>query len=172
MSTSDQRHLSLDELDLVRSGEALPEQARHAADCDVCRTALADLQALASEIRRARPEAPAIPSGVDAALLAQARALLPRASRSRRVVLWRSAAAAAAALLVASGVRLWLGGSVPGDVDRSGRVDIVDAYTLAVRLKSGAELSRQWDLNADGAVSTADVDAIARRAVRLEGRSP
>ena len=55
----------------------------------------------------------------------------------------------------------------PLDVDRSGRVDIVDAYLVARRLKSMQAPDPKWDFNGDGRIDGADVDFIATRAVRL-----
>ena len=75
-------------------------------------------------------------------------------------------AAAAAALLVGAVAWFALRPSIPGDVDRSGRVDIVDAYALAVRIRSG-QLDAAYDLNGDGKVDDQDVDEIARRSVAL-----
>jgi hypothetical protein len=49
------------------------------------------------------------------------------------------------------------------------RVDIVDAYRLARRLKSGGDVPDAWDVNRDGQVDEQDVDALARRAVSVSG---
>jgi hypothetical protein len=46
-------------------------------------------------------------------------------------------------------------------------VDIVDAYLLARRLKTGTPTGPGGDLTGDGRVDDADVAAIARRAVAL-----
>ena len=48
------------------------------------------------------------------------------------------------------------------------RVDILDAYRLALQLEAGAQPDAQWDKNGDGRVDTADVDWIARASVALE----
>ena len=53
------------------------------------------------------------------------------------------------------------------DVDGNGRVDILDAFTLARRLKTPAAIQPAWDVTGDGRVDDADVDAIAMAAVRL-----
>ena len=88
-------------------------------------------------------------------------------TRTRRSV--RSLAMAAALLLSIGGLWLGLRGgpAVPGDVDRSGRVDIVDAYGLAVRLRSGQKVDPAFDLNGDGKVDERDVEEIARRSVAI-----
>ena len=59
---------------------------------------------------------------------------------------------------------------VAGDIDRSGRVDIIDAYALALRLKSGEPVEADWDLNGDGKVDDEDVDEIGRRSVAVARR--
>ena len=53
------------------------------------------------------------------------------------------------------------------DVDGNGRVDILDAFTLAQRIEGSARRSA-WDFNSDGAVDRRDVDLVAMAAVRLE----
>ena len=45
--------------------------------------------------------------------------------------------------------------------------DIVDALHLAQKLRDGQRIDLSWDVNADGVVNLADVDAIAVAAVRL-----
>ncbi len=53
------------------------------------------------------------------------------------------------------------------DVDRSGRVDILDALALARYVESGGEYEARWDFNTDGSLDRADVDAAAYSAVSL-----
>jgi hypothetical protein len=48
-------------------------------------------------------------------------------------------------------------------------VDILDAFLLARRIENDESLSGDWDVNGDRAVDSADVDAVAMAAVRLEG---
>lgn len=125
-----------------------------------------------------------VPREMDEAILTAARQrLAPVAAggRQRRRRLWlvRAAgiglAAAAAITLV-----VWLQPTerpvttVAGraDIDRNGRVDILDAFALARQLKSVdattlAKTNTQWDINGDGAIDRHDVDAIAARAVSL-----
>jgi hypothetical protein len=113
------------------------------------------------------PSAP--PPAVDAAVRRAAR---ERCTPARRRGPWRVAGAAAAALLLALGAH-WFGGAarhdlLAADVDGSGRVDILDAWTLARALESGGALEPAWDLDRDGAVDLRDVRQLAQRAVRLE----
>ena len=55
------------------------------------------------------------------------------------------------------------------DIDHNGRVDILDAFTLARRIESGATSAGESDVNGDGRVDQADVDAVAMAAVQLSG---
>ncbi len=54
------------------------------------------------------------------------------------------------------------------DVDRNGRVDILDAYRLARHIESRDRIEARWDLNGDGRIDRADVDLVAFAAVRLD----
>jgi hypothetical protein len=90
-------------------------------------------------------------------------------ARSRRL---RPVWAAAAAVLLAVGA--WTAHSLnrpaamPGDLDGSGGVDIIDAYLLDRLVVSGGEAEGSCDLNGDGRVDRADVRALAGRAVALD----
>jgi hypothetical protein len=54
------------------------------------------------------------------------------------------------------------------DVNRDGRVDVLDAFALARAVEAGVG-SPAWDVNRDGAVDESDVDAVALAAVSLGG---
>ncbi|MBM3879816.1 MAG: hypothetical protein FJ387_08865 [Verrucomicrobia bacterium] len=56
------------------------------------------------------------------------------------------------------------------DINRDGRVDVLDAYALALELEQGHRSSsdRLRDLNGDGVTDRHDVEFIAYQAVRLE----
>lgn len=58
-------------------------------------------------------------------------------------------------------------GLLSGDIDQSGRIDILDAFALARQVNSDAEYSSQWDQNGDGRMDQDDVDLIALSAVTL-----
>ena len=137
-------HLDLLGLDAVRAGDATPEQRAHADQCADCRATIEGFRSLAARLTPARID---VPAGVSRRILAPKRS-------------WRPVAAAAAALLVAASV--WL------SVRPAGRpIDIVDAYSLALRLRNGQSVEATWDLNGDGKVDSRDVDEIARRSVAL-----
>ena len=144
-----------------------------------------DAHRLAGDIARLAETTIEIPPAVDDALLAAARRTLTARRAKRRALRFAGWTAAAASL----GLALWVGGSLlgprdavrnaalvqapalRGDLDRSGRVDILDAFALARRLQAG-EGSVESDVNGDGLIDSADVEAIALIAVRLpEGRS-
>ena len=144
-----------------------------------------DLPDLARDLAALGSQRIEVPSDIDDAVMAAARSALSerrRAGRNaRRWAQW-TAAAAGLALVV------WIGSllstrpvglrdvsrqvaSAPGDLDRSGRVDILDAFVLARQLESGIAPAA-GDFNGDGRIDHADVDAIAMAAVRLtEGTS-
>lgn len=119
-----------------------------------------------------------VPEGVDRAVLDAAHARLLSMRRRRvwmRRVLPGAGAAAAAAIVVA----VWLSAPFvsaprmaatpldPVDLDRNGRVDILDAFSLARRIEQPESLSDELDFNTDGRIDQDDVDLIAARAVRL-----
>ena len=53
------------------------------------------------------------------------------------------------------------------DIDRNGRVDILDAFKLACYVESAEHTEQKWDFNGDGLVDSNDVDLVAFAAVRL-----
>jgi len=148
-------HLDLLALDAVRAGDATPDQRAHAEQCAECRASVDRFRGLAATLTPATVD---VPPFVDARIRA-----IARPTRRR----WFAAAAALLIGLGATWFALERRPVAPGDVDRSGRVDIVDAYALAVRLRSGQQLEPLYDLNGDGKVDERDVDEIARRSVAI-----
>jgi len=130
-------HLDLLELDAARAGSAAAGDRAHLEGCARCRAELEWFGRAASRI---------------------ARAAVPPAPRRRR---WIPLSAAAGLLLT---IGLWIA-SRPGyaleDIDRSGRVDILDAYGLALRIRKG-EREPRWDLSGDGVIDARDVETLAR----------
>jgi hypothetical protein len=143
---------------------------------------LADLARDVARLADARIE---VPQRVDDAVMAAARTALARRRRGGHPAFrWAAGTAAAAGLALA----VWVGAvlirtpvatemasmsapAVPGDLDRSGRVNILDAFALARQLDSGLPPAA-GDFNGDGRIDRADVDAIAMLAVLLpEGAS-
>jgi hypothetical protein len=54
------------------------------------------------------------------------------------------------------------------DINRDGRVDILDAFQLARKIQSGATPAPSADLNNDGIVDRRDAEIIAMHAVKLK----
>ena len=54
------------------------------------------------------------------------------------------------------------------DIDRNGRVDILDAFKLARHIESAGRTETEWDFNGDGLIDRNDVDVVANAAVRLD----
>ena len=119
---------------------------------------------------------PSIPRERDTAILDAARSRLIHAlwrRRLRRIAL--PAAAAAVLLMAVLVVPMWLADpsrlqapamALAGDVDASGSVDILDAFTLERLLQSGST-PMDHDYNTDGTVNADDVKHVAQLAVRL-----
>jgi hypothetical protein len=54
------------------------------------------------------------------------------------------------------------------DLNRDGRVDILDVFQLAREIQSGEKPPREADLNQDGLIDRRDAELIATHAVNLE----
>lgn len=111
---------------------------------------------------------PAVPDDRDAAIRARLdeafeAARPPRTSRLRLLKrVWLPAAVAALVLF-------WLRPrGVAGDVDGSGTLDVLDAYAVALRARSGAG-GEPWDIDEDGSVTEADARVLLARIVSLDG---
>ncbi len=133
----DDGHLDLLELDAARGGTAAGGDRAHLEGCTRCRAELEWLGRAASRI---------------------ARAAAPPAPRRRR---WIPLTSAAGLLLT---IGLWIAsrsGYALEDIDRSGQVDILDAYGLAFRIQKG-EREPRWDLSRDGVIDARDVETLAR----------
>jgi len=110
---------------------------------------------------------------VDRAVLAiaEAKARQIRVSRNRRRIIRRVvriAGAAAAVVLIIVGIQTSVSRMTSGRrQSEASRVDIVDAYLLATKLKAGEHVPEGSDVNADGTIDFRDVDFLARAAVRI-----
>ena len=126
-----------------------------------------------------------VPPEVDRAILDRAakhfvRPALVRGIRRhlRWAGLWKVAAAAAVVILAFSldlSKRVERTGEHSGssveravDIDRNGRVDILDAFKLARQIETAGTTEQAWDVNHDGLVDRHDVDMVAFAAVRLD----
>jgi hypothetical protein len=110
-----------------------------------------------------------VPSSIDQAVLSDVKTHFRQTRRERRQITriaWL-AAAACVALLALFGLRhLSQGRYERADIDHNGRVDILDAFALARRIEQSPP--HGVDINKDGLVNKADVDAIAAQAVKLK----
>ena len=131
---------------------------------------------VAAALQAAFRHGPHVPAEVDDAILNLARHELAARRRFRP---WTAGWRAGAGLAAAAGLALAVWTMLPRwmsptrsvaiqDVDRDGRVDIVDALRLARAIDAGST-GRSGDINGDGRIDRADVDAIAGAAVRLDG---
>ena len=99
-------------------------------------------------------------------------------TRSRFHWVWRIAAAAAVIIFAFSldltkqtgpaTDRFSLSKTQAIDIDRNGRVDILDAFKLARHIESVGNTETKWDFNGDGLIDRSDVDMVALAAVRLD----
>ena len=121
-----------------------------------------------------------VPPTVDEAVLRAARERLAPARPRESSLLtrwWRWPAFATACLLLcAVAYRLTRTPSpqnpplayVREDLNRDGRVDILDAFQLVRQLQSGDQPGPNLDFNGDGVVDNHDANTIAAQAVKLE----
>jgi hypothetical protein len=131
---------------------------------------------LVHALKAMRAERVFVPPSLDEAILRRARQQLEPAPARIPSPWWRAwmpwvAAAASLCLVMVVG---WLAtsrtphvASVPEDVNGDGQVDVLDAFQLARELEAGKPAARSLDLDQDGVVDRADVELIARHAVRL-----
>ncbi len=125
------------------------------------------------------PDRP-IPPDIDRAVAEAARRRFARPQRRLWWLRWAVPATAAAAIAIAC---LWWAqpGAMPPaaqspqlsqaaketDIDGNGRVDILDAFTLARHIEARQPAEAMWDFNGDGLIDRRDVDTVALAAVRL-----
>lgn len=126
-----------------------------------------------------------VPKHVDARIAAMARQAFVRQRRRRLLIGWVSGVTAVAAAIV---LAVWLGSPAgwlaaptpsapPAQItqampalDRSRKIDILDAFALARRLERPGRIDESWDANGDGTVDRRDVEVLAARSVSLEER--
>lgn len=135
---------------------------------------------LAAAFKKLMPAAVFIPRTVDEAVLRAARERLAPATRPRpRVVpIWLRWPAlvgfATTAVIAVLAIRTaHFGGQryAREDINHDGRVDILDSFDLARRLRDGRS-NGSLDQNGDGVVDQRDVQWLAARAVNLDRNPP
>lgn len=144
---------------------------------------------LAEDLARLYDVPVSVPPEVDEKIAALADRHCEAVRARRRIRRWGQLGVAAAVLFLvvwiyeaAEGPKVPPASPVPiagvRDIDRSGRVDILDAFALARHIEGGRGIDPKWDVNHDGVIDQADVDAVAMAAVRLisqplpHGRGP
>ncbi|NQT01812.1 MAG: hypothetical protein HQ580_07315 [Planctomycetes bacterium] len=123
-----------------------------------------------------------VPPEVDRAVMDRAyQRFTPKHWRHRilqHISIWRIAAAAAVIIFAFSLNLTQKSGPTTSqsllvearavDIDRNGRVDILDAFKLARYIESAEHTEKKWDVNGDGLVNGNDVDLVASAAVCLD----
>lgn len=137
-------------------------------------------EALRAGLRRMHEAGPKVPGEIDEAILADARRSFA-ARRRRWALVQRIGGGLAAAAVLAIAIRVFYPPSnstspvrplqrselaQAADVNRDGRVDILDAYVVARHIARHQPLEPAWDVNGDGVVDQRDVDLIAHMAVQ------
>ena len=137
-----------------------------------------DEQRLGTQLKALYGQRVAVPGVVDEAIRARAHAALQKQGRAhpatRRMAWWLGSGVAAAAAAITLAVVLW---PEPGavqphisanDLNRDGRVNMLDAYALARRVAMKQPVGKELDFNRDGVVDSKDADVIAHEAVSLK----
>jgi hypothetical protein len=141
------------------------------------------LQSLKAELVRLHDPGIAVPSELDDTILSRARQSF-RVRVQRWVIVRRVSVGLAAAAILTVGIRVFIPhGDSPrrplqrpqlaqiADINHDGRVDILDAYSVARRIARHEPLNSAWDVNGDGVVDQKDVDIIANLAVHVSGET-
>ena len=124
-----------------------------------------------------------VPAELDERIRQAARLKLTRgvaAGLASRGTVWRTWLPRIAAALCGAGlVGLWVNTRPPldtsdarRDLDQSGRIDILDAFSLARQLQRQAVSGEAFDLNGDRQVDERDVQLLISQAVALDREAP
>ncbi len=139
---------------------------------------------LVAALQKSRQRPMFIPQTTDERILRAAREHLQKPERPRliwlRLIGWGTAVAAIA-LLAFLASQLWRrppvsqvsqASNLREDINHDGRVDILDAFSLARQLKAGTQPTPLLDVNGDGKVDERDVATLAAKAVELPKGGP
>ena len=122
-------------------------------------------------LRAAQPAPLFIPPTLDEAVLREAhQRLAPARKPSFNFLRWLPWLATASAVVLATSLIYFSHQPrfAREDLNHDGKVDILDAFTLAKQIKSGAPLKSALDINGDGIVDARDFETIAAHAVKLD----
>jgi hypothetical protein len=185
-------HLTDLDLELLRTGEAGSAVEQHLAGCAQCRGQLARIEQIATACATQVP-AIDVPLARDRAIIGlaqrRARQVREQVEAAHRRPRWLRPLYIAAPLAAAASITFFVTlqhsarapmsnapitvAATAGDINRDGRIDIVDALLLARELKRQQPARDPlWDQNGDGQVDQADVEQIAQTAVSLTRRQP
>ncbi len=181
----------LAEIEVYRTNEENQGIGENARSNPLYAVALEELNAIAESFRQSRPDPDEISKDADAAILTLIHGKSKEIRRQKKTIhLFRRAlrpgrAAALAALIIGViSLNLYLqmgrhSAPIPTqrvlpqtaqiliDIDKNGSVDIVDAYLMAQKVKSGHPIPGDWDLNNDGGIDERDIRLVAQTAVAL-----
>jgi hypothetical protein len=177
-------HLDLLQLDALRAGEGTQVDGEHLKNCARCRALLEEIEAGTRLLHAEPPPVTAVPPEVDEAILGEYRRRFG-ARRRRMLPAYGAAAAAVLALAVSTPLLRDLvreketvpvptaeapapvSAHADEDVNGDGRLDILDAFHLARKLKQDGAGRVKEDFNEDGRVNRVDVEILAQRAVKI-----
>lgn len=171
-------HPDLAELEALLTDEAKESTRQHLESCAACRETLAKLKTIRTSIRQTFDNKAALPDHADQAMQSLIREQAERVRREQRrpFILRFGRIAAAAALIAALGLAVYFtrlresehtSAISLHDIDRNGRVDIVDAFVMNRTIQFHRSLPDNWDFNRDGQVDSLDVDIVAEQAVKI-----
>jgi hypothetical protein len=128
---------------------------------------------LVAALRKLPGERVFVPPYINETVLHAARERLEKPQKKNQFrwrIIWATATAAIVLLAALTHVFINTGSQsefAREDINRDGRVDILDAFALARRIESGHISESDLDFNGDGVIDRNDSEAIANHAVRL-----
>ena len=122
---------------------------------------------------------PAVSRFTDQQILAAANQQSVRRNRMRWTIRYAIGSVAAAAAVILIAVKMThreqpsfeadrAAVASSEDVNRDGKLDILDAYFMARKAAANEPLAKEWDFNHDGTVDSKDVDVVALSAVKIK----
>jgi hypothetical protein len=124
--------------------------------------------------------APSIGRAMDEQILNAARQQTIRRNRMRWMIRYAIGPIAAAAAVILVAIKInhreqpivnnpTASVATSEDVNRDGKLDILDAFLMARKVAANEPLTKDWDFNHDGTVDSKDVDVVAFAAVKIKG---
>jgi len=172
-------HLDVNQLDSIRAGEATSKELVHVENCQNCQSELHKLVNLQKKLQEINSANLSIPKVIDEIILISAEKELRKISKRPILIRRITMGSVAAAMFIIStlaylsynsnlahksnsvGQDRILSNNTQGDLNKDDKVDIVDAYILAVYLQSNSAFREEYDINRDKLLNNRDVDEIA-----------